>query len=76
MGINIILIGARTKNRGLGPFFAKHLTYLGANVSAIVGTSKQSLRQAEKSLLLKYGISTSGYLTVEDACKKKIMMPQ
>ena len=52
MGNNIILIGARTKNRGLGPYFAKHLSSLGANVSAIVGTSMQSLHQAEKSLLV------------------------
>lgn len=46
----IALIGARRVRQGLGPFVARHLVALGAEVPAFLGTRPESVAESERAL--------------------------
>jgi predicted dehydrogenase len=65
MTLRIGIIGARRRREGTGPFIARQLAALGAQVAAIVGTTPATLRQAQAELSV-HGIWPRAYLSVHD----------
>ncbi len=59
------LIGARRTRMGLGPFVARELRRCGAEVSALVGTTPESVEQACVALQRDEGAAPRGYLGLE-----------
>ena len=62
-----IVIGARTARQGTGPFIAAALAAQGVNVSAVVGTSKETVAAARETLLEDWQIDCAGYTGLEQA---------
>ncbi|MFK7794927.1 MAG: Gfo/Idh/MocA family protein [Gammaproteobacteria bacterium] len=61
MSYKIGIIGAARRHQGTGPFIARIFANLGHQITGIVGTSKNSTRQAVTDLSDHYGITTQGY---------------
>lgn len=62
----IALVGARRVHQGLGPFVARFLGQLGAEVPAILGTSSSSVAEAQRELERDAGLEPAGYTSLED----------
>lgn len=65
MALRIGIIGARRRREGTGPFIARQLAALGADVAAIVATRPDTLRQAQTQLAA-CGIAPRGYLSAAE----------
>lgn len=50
MSIRVALIGARRVRQGLGPFVARHLVALGAEVPCFLGTRPETIAESERAL--------------------------
>ena len=59
------LIGARRVRQGLGPYVARHLVELGAEVPCFLGTSPASIRESERTL------GARGYLDLSELIAKE-----
>lgn len=57
---NVAIVGARRVRQGLGPFVAEKLVELGAEVPAVLATSRESAAAAERELLAR-GIRARAY---------------
>jgi hypothetical protein len=58
--MNVGLIGARRTSNGIGEYIGKYFHMLGADVSAVLGTTAQSSTLAAQNLS-KYGIAARAY---------------
>ena len=61
----IALIGARRVRQGLGPFVARHLVELGAEVPCFLGTRPESIAESERAL------GARGYLDLSELIAKE-----
>ncbi len=58
------VVGARRCRHGIGEHVARHLVAQGAEVPAIVGTSPQTVRQAQDHLGSRYRLQPRGYTSL------------
>ena len=68
--IQILVIGPRRRNMGLGEFLCREFHRAGAKVAAIVASSLESGRHAQKVLCQKYGITCEAFASIEEAHRK------
>ena len=62
----IAVVGARARRQGTGEYVARELARAGCRVTAVVGTSEETLREARERLAARYGIECRGYLRLAD----------
>lgn len=62
-----IVVGARTRRQGTGPFIAAGLAAAGLAVRGIVGTSAASVAEARQQLAASRGLQTAGFTSIESA---------
>ncbi|MES1243422.1 MAG: Gfo/Idh/MocA family oxidoreductase [Acidobacteriota bacterium] len=60
------VVGARSRRQGTGEYVARELARAGCLVTAVVGTSEETLREARERLAARYGIECRGYLRLAD----------
>ncbi len=63
--LRIGVIGARRNSQGIGEYVARDLASLGASVTAIVGTTPDTVDAARRNLHARYGLSVRGYCSIE-----------
>lgn len=63
----IIVVGARSARQGLGEYVASWFARRAAEVVAIVGTSKDTVQNAQATLRERYGIQCRGYINLDEA---------
>ncbi len=66
MAIRIGIVGARRRAQGIGAYVARHLASLGAEVTAIVGTQRSTLAEAQDDLQRRWAIDVRGYLRLPE----------
>ena len=66
MPYKIGIIGAARRHQGTGPFIARNFANLGHDISAFVGTSRQSIQETSSHLSQQFGIHVEGYLSFEE----------
>ncbi len=59
------VIGARRNSQGIGEYVARDLASLGSKVTAIVGTTPETVDTARRNLSERYGLSVRGYCSVD-----------
>ena len=62
-----VVIGARRKRQGTGPFVASSFVKAGANVCGVVGTSQHTVELACQELKTLFNIECRGYVSLEQA---------
>jgi len=65
--LNVIVIGARPARQGIGEFVAGWFARCGARVTAVVGTSPDTVAQAQATLRERYAIDCRGYTDLAEA---------
>jgi hypothetical protein len=63
----VIIIGARSARQGIGEFVAEQFARHGADVTAIVGTTPDTVAQARAILRERYAIDCRGYVDLDQA---------
>ena len=64
--VKCLVLGARRRRIGIGEFVARELEKQGGKVVAILGRSKESVRETEEYLKKQYGLSVKGYSSFEE----------
>lgn len=67
----ILVVGARRARQGVGEFIARWFASAGAQVCAIVGTSEQTVAEAQQNLYERYGIRCHGYASLPTALSQE-----
>ncbi len=67
----VMIIGARRRRQGIGEFLAQAFAAAGADVAAIVGTSPETVGQAQARLRERYGIRCAAYTSVVAALERE-----
>ena len=67
----VMIIGARRRRQGVGEFLAHAFAVAGADVAAIVGTSPETVGQAQAQLRERYGIRCGAYTSVVAALERE-----
>ncbi len=62
----IAIVGARRARQGTGPYLAAAFARLGHDICGIVGTSRDSIVEAEQALRQDYHIQTTGYASLAE----------
>ena len=65
MPYNVAIIGPSRNKQGTGPYVAKIFHLLGAHLSAVVSSSKQSAAHAAECLSKEYGDNCKGFADME-----------
>lgn len=68
--LTAIVVGARTQRQGTGPFIAAGLDMAGVSVSGIVGTSEESVTQAQQQLARNWQIHPQGFIGLPEAIRE------
>ena len=63
----VLVIGARTRRQGTGPFIAAGLAAAGLPVTGIVGTSAESVDEARAALARDWQLSPEGFTQLDEA---------
>ena len=63
----ILLVGARSRRQGTGPFLAAGLATAGATINGIVGTSSASVEEGQAQLAGDLGFEPNGYTSLDTA---------
>jgi hypothetical protein len=66
MPLRIGIVGARRSRQGIGEHVARHLAKLGASVTAIVGTCRETAEQARGQLQERYGLLVRAYTGLDE----------
>lgn len=70
MPYKVGIIGAARRHQGTGPFIARSFAQLGHQISAIFGTSNDSVQAASRHLAEQYGITTQSYTNFKELIDK------
>jgi hypothetical protein len=65
-----IVVGAKRRRQGVGEFTARYLNDAGVEIAGIVGTSEDTVAEAQRTLD-EYGIRSRGYTSLESALAKE-----
>lgn len=65
-----LVVGARSRRQGTGPFIAAGLASAGLPVTGIVGTAMASVNEAAVALATAHGIAAEGYTDLERALEE------
>jgi hypothetical protein len=66
----VLIIGARRRHQGIGPYVARSFQQAGANVCAIVGTTDETASTAQQQLT-EYDIDCNAYTELREALEKE-----
>lgn len=65
--LSAIVVGARTRRQGTGPFIAAGLAQAGIAIRGIVGTGTESVALARRELERGWGLQPAGFTDLDDA---------
>jgi predicted dehydrogenase len=71
--MSVAVVGARRKRQGTGAFVARAFAKAGAEVRAIVGTTRETVDDACRSLEERYGIRCRGYTSLGDCLERETL---
>ena len=66
-----VIVGARRQRQGIGEFIAANLDGAGVEIAGIVGTTDETVAEAQRGLEQGHGIRARGYLSLAEALAKE-----
>jgi len=63
--LRVGVVGTRTVSQGIGAYVARAFARAGCEVTALVGTRRETVEQARAELSRRFGLECRGYLDVE-----------
>jgi hypothetical protein len=69
--IRAVIVGARCRRQGIGQYIARGLKVARIDIAGIVGTSENTVREAQQTLRERYAILTNGYTSLATALENE-----